>query len=70
MNIKTIAEGWYNVIRDELGVLPENIKQLAEKRLTVCSSCPQRKANKCSACGCPLISKTKSVKATCPLSKW
>lgn len=70
MEIKNIAEGWFNVIRAELNVLPDSIKTLAEERLKTCSTCPQRKNNKCTICGCPLIAKVKATKSTCPINIW
>jgi len=68
--ISQIAEGWYNVVRDALGVLPDKIKTLAEDRLKICEPCPQRKNSKCNVCGCELIAKVKSTKAICPIKKW
>lgn len=51
-----------------------------EKRLAICEACPFRvthtipmtkhKIARCAKCGCPLASKTKFARATCPLSKW
>ena len=70
MEIGNAINGWYNVIRNELGILPEKIKLIAEKRLKICEPCPRRKDSTCTLCGCPLQSKSKSVNATCPLDKW
>jgi hypothetical protein len=68
--IKNIATGWFNQIRDSMGILPEDIKLLAEKRLKNCDTCPQRKENSCSVCGCALKAKTKDPKSSCPLNRW
>ena len=70
MNISNIATGWFNVVRGELGVLPDNIKQLAEKRLKSCSECPQRKEKRCGVCNCFLTAKTKDIDSSCPINRW
>lgn len=38
--LKEIAQGWINSVRDSLGVLSPEIKELSEKRLEICSTCP------------------------------
>lgn len=49
---------------------------LAQKRIAICRQCPSRmvlpvvKTEVCGRCGCPLASKTKFTRATCPLNKW
>ncbi len=68
--IKTVAEGWYNLMRSELNLLPENLKQMAEKRTLICSTCVHRQDSRCGACGCPLAAKTKSRDANCPKGFW
>lgn len=68
--IKEIAEGWYNEIRNQFGKLPPHLKDMADKRLKVCSTCPQRKENKCGLCGCFLTAKTKSADSKCPIDIW
>lgn len=69
-NLSNIITGWYNVARNELGILPDNIKQLAEKRLKSCSECPQRKESRCGVCNCYLIAKTKDPESKCPIMRW
>jgi len=51
-----------------------------QKRLAICAACPHRvettipltkqKIARCGKCGCPLASKTKFARATCPINKW
>lgn len=57
----------------------EEQKQLAEKRLEICKTCPSRKEVikgsdfwvLCGECGCPLEAKSHSpVKGACDLGKW
>lgn len=46
-NISKILRGWANHFADEFNLLPDNIKELSEKRLTICNSCPLRTDYKC-----------------------
>ena len=83
--INEIAEGWFNVTKDKLGILDPKIRIMAERRLQICNNCPVRDAGTCSekrigthvrtgisrsGCGCPLIAKSKSPTSFCPLGKW
>jgi hypothetical protein len=51
---------------------------LAQQRMAICKQCPERRPfgvppvaiEICGRCGCPLASKTKFPRATCPLAKW
>jgi len=49
---------------------------VAEQRLATCRACPLRGQlpltghDYCTACGCPLASKTKFRNSTCPKGKW
>lgn len=45
--IKQIANGWINLILNELELLPEDLKKEAEKRIEICHECPLRKDNRC-----------------------
>jgi len=69
MNPKHIAEGWFNLFKDKLGILPEALKKESERKLQICSLCPQRENNTCKICSCTLTAKVKSS-SNCPLSKW
>jgi hypothetical protein len=42
-------------------------------RLAICRACPHYIAKpfeRCGHCGCPLASKTRFARATCPIDKW
>ncbi len=69
MNVLHIATGLINVIRDELGILPDNIKQMADSRLSICERC-EHFGYTCKMCGCILSAKTKSPDTKCPIGKW
>lgn len=43
-----ILQGWGNQLRDEFDVLPKEIKNLSEKRLSICNTCSLRTDNTCS----------------------
>jgi hypothetical protein len=46
--------------------------KLAEKRLSICMSCPEllKLTKQCKKCGCFVHLKTKLAKAECPIGKW
>jgi len=70
INLKHVAEGWFNLMRSNLGALPESIKKLAEDRLKICKSCPHRQESRCGVCGCNLDAKTRSPETNCPKGFW
>lgn len=41
-----------------------------DRRLAVCSTCPQRNDKRCSVCGCFIAPKAKWQEAVCPLGYW
>jgi hypothetical protein len=43
-----------------------------EKRLSICSTCPQfiKATKQCKKCGCFMTLKAKLESATCPINKW
>jgi hypothetical protein len=41
-----------------------------EKRLWICSSCPERQQNRCGLCGCFLRGKSMLKNSQCPIGKW
>lgn len=46
-------------------------KEMAEKRLAKCKSCPHfTEKNRCTLCGCFMLGKTKVPQASCPIGKW
>lgn len=82
MSAREIIEGWRNHLIPPKD-LKEVIKKVSEERLEICSTCPKQSENAkadgyktiridlhCTACGCPLASKTKSLSSKCPLGKW
>jgi hypothetical protein len=84
MLLKQIAEGWFNDFLKELNLLDENVKNLGESRMNICSSCPVRTGNRCdrekshksihgikfSGCGCRIDKKTLCVTCSCPGGYW
>lgn len=70
ININEIIHGWFNHIKDELGMLDKQTKEIAEKRIKVCEICLHRQANQCGKCGCFIPSKAASPNSKCPENKW
>jgi hypothetical protein len=84
MVLKHIAEGWFNDFLKDMNLLDENIKNLGERRMAVCSSCPVRTENRCdnnkshknidgitfNGCGCRIDKKTLCVECNCPGRFW
>jgi hypothetical protein len=83
--LNEILLGWGNVVKDKIGILDLDTKQLAESRLLICNSCYLRVGNTCSpkmvgyntktkelkkGCGCNISAKTLSPQSKCPLDKW
>ena len=52
--------------------LPHVIKELKEKRYSICKSCEyfDKNSKNCKKCSCFMPMKTLFVVATCPLEKW
>ena len=70
--LKEIAVAWYRAANPT----PEQ-KEIADKRLEICDTCPEAKVNSvgihyCGACGCPLNKKIFSPAGpiACPKQKW
>ncbi len=62
---REITEGWYN------DAFPTSeIEEMANKRVSICASCPNNINNTCKLCGCFLSKKTKSPTSKCPDGKW
>ena len=70
---KEIIEGWKNVI-----IKKEHVERIAGARRNICNTCEfhskfhetNRADDHCTACGCPLMSKTRSLSSSCPKGKW
>jgi len=77
MNLFHIYEGWKNHLLPS-EKLKEKIEEVSNYRLSICRECPfhsskhntMRKDEHCTSCGCPLITKTKSLSSSCPKEKW
>lgn len=74
LDLKKIANAWWD---SYFG--PDELKELAKSRLTICEVCPSRKLAfrklvpfpQCGECGCPIGKKVFSYqKNDCPLGKW
>lgn len=63
--LEEIVSGWTNVLFTD----PE-VEKEALRRAKICAPCEFNKNNKCSACGCPLVAKTRSTNSKCPKDKW
>ncbi len=76
MNPRQIAEGFINLAKKKLGILPNEIKELAETRFAICLQCEDLdKEGKdcklvgltecCKHCGCYMPAKVKALEAVC-----
>lgn len=74
MSIKSIVKGFASLVLRETGNLSLEVEQMAEKRLEVCATCPERTkqfgASQCKICGCILKAKTLVPDEKCPIHKW
>jgi hypothetical protein len=70
--IKSIIHGWTNDLKYKLGLISPPVKQLFDARLSICNSneCGKLLLGICTACGCPVSKKAKSVEETCPENYW
>lgn len=79
MEIKPIIEGWKNTVFKK-----PDVEEVATARMEICNKCVKQSVNAkaisgyssvrpdihCVECGCPLMSKTRALSASCPLNKW
>lgn len=80
-----ILDGWGNLIKSNFGLLDEETRKMAEKRLIHCNVCSIRSYNICdptkrihhiktneikTGCGCNISAKTLSPQSQCPAGKW
>lgn len=83
--INEILDGWGNLLKSNFGLLDDETRELAEKRLLFCNACEIRTGNTCDphktiahiltnelkkGCGCNIAAKTLSRKSECPAGKW
>lgn len=45
-------------------------KNIVYQRLSICDTCPLKRENRCTACGCFLKTKTALLNSSCPINKW
>lgn len=78
-NPEEVISGWKNVVKEELGILPDDILEEVVKRRLICGACPfmsanamekgiyktDRKENHCILCSCPIKGKTAAMDAAC-----
>jgi len=73
-DIKNFIEGNYNHLKDRFNLLPDDLKELSDKRIKICLKCPELKDNACSKCGCgfPEMTMTEDTPKGkhCPIGKW
>lgn len=62
---RDIIDGWKNLIFHK----PE-IEKLAHNRAIICANCEYSNLGLCTKCNCPLITKCRAKKNTCPTNKW
>lgn len=66
--LSEIYNGWKNL------TFPNSeIEEIAKKRMAICveNNCGKlQRSNKCSACGCFMPAKVRSLKSKCKLKKW
>lgn len=48
VQLTQILKGWANLALDEFNLLPQEIKDMAEERFSICNVCPMRTNNTCS----------------------
>ena len=83
--ISNIINGWGNLIKDKFGLLDNQTKALATKRLQICNDCSLRNVAICDptrhtiniksgegarGCGCVIAAKTLDLASYCPAGKW
>lgn len=81
-NATNVFEGNLNRVRANIGILPEDQKEEAERRFNICVDCPFNSFNAsergfydthrtdlhCSLCACPIESKVMAFNERCGLS--
>lgn len=60
------------VVEHTIAGFPQASPELAEKRLSICKTCPYFNPTDvvCNDCGCPLLEKVKWGEQKCPKDKW
>lgn len=70
--LKQIAIGYTNLIKEKAFLLPEETKELSEKRMAVCKECPlfNPTIETCGVCHCYMPAATKVLDKKCPENHW
>lgn len=70
-DLENLKWGIINQAKDLVGSLDEETEKLANARMDICNSCPNKSdLGLCKLCGCVLSLKTKAPKAFCDDNKW
>lgn len=71
-DIKAYIEGNWNVLKDQMQMLPSEFKEKVEERQKICNVCPSlaEDKSKCMKCGCMYPGLTFSQSKICPEGKW
>lgn len=67
---KQMLNGYVNLLKKKGNVQDSEIEKVAQMRYSKCLECPEKKGENCSACGCLLAAKVRSLDASCPIYKW
>jgi hypothetical protein len=59
MKIKFIIQGFWTILKQKLGIVSKEKKELYDKRLDICLNCPFYDDGFCDICGCYVKAKTK-----------
>ena len=83
--INNIINGWGNLIKDKFGLLDNQTRAIATKRLSICNECSIRSVGVCNptkntiniksgkvvkGCGCVIAAKALDAASYCPAGKW
>ena len=49
--LKQIHDGYKNLLKSKVNLLPEDLDELAKHRYDICKACPAK--TKCEQCSCP-----------------
>lgn len=74
--MKEILEGAINDLRARIGMLPNKLKLMTQKRFDICKECDimyfdkNTRSLRCGDCNCFINWATKTPNHKCPLNKW
>lgn len=81
-NAPNVIQGNFNLLKDSLNLLPQDEQDEADRRYSICKTCPflsvnapsygfydtQRKEEHCSLCKCPIEAKVMAFNDSCGLN--